>query len=387
MAKIPSRLGRLIEEYIRIKTGKKVIDQKTLEKIRQSVIAQKSGYWKPEPIGKYVKGYDVFAYLAYQAPGYLIQFRYILKKLERDGMLTDDISLLDLGTGPGIVPLAFIWHQKERKTGSLKLNVIEQSEEFLSAFQYLVRGFISETPNISLGLIKCGNILDISPDLPDNLTLITFQNVFSELIYLSVNECADIVMKYSELLSDKGFLIIIEPAELRHSTRLRELQVVLMQSGLFIYAPCKYIWRNKCNPENCWSFCSLPNIEPPHLMQLLAGEKNGYRFLNTDIKFSYLICSKTDRSDDICSNIRKDKIPLANLGSLHGIHVKVIVSKMSGDIGDRDYAIFFVCDGTGLKKTYLVIPRALSNNNVSNAFFADYGDILENIWGSGSLEP
>ena len=142
--KLPSRLERLIEQYIENKTGKSLDTPITLERIRQSVLAQKAGYWNKNPQGKYGKGYDVFAYLAYQAPGYIIQFRHILKILGSHKMLPKDVSILDLGTGPGVVPLALIWHLKEKNAGSITINVIEQSEEFIEAFKYL----IPESPSI-----------------------------------------------------------------------------------------------------------------------------------------------------------------------------------------------------------------------------------------------
>jgi len=374
--KIPSRLGRLLESYICFVTGKNEIDEKILVKIRQSVISQKSGYWNVKPVGKYGRAYDVFAYLAYQAPGYIIQFRYILTKLEELNILPDNIKILDLGTGPGIVPLASVWYQKERKKGSLTINVIEQSEEFLKAFQYLVPAFISNSPDISLEKIYRSDIQDTPENLPEKITLITFQNVLTEMSSLSVYEQAELVLRYALNLSEDGFIIIIEPAEFRHSTKLRELQTILIKNGFYVRSPCKYIRKEICNPDKCWTFCSLPKIEPPHLMQLLAGEKDAYRFLNTDIKFSYLICSKKDYLKESDYNIPKNTIPLSNLEKGQEGYVNVVASKMSSDIGNQDYAVYYICDATGTKKTYLVIPRSLHNDAIIPAFSAEYGEIL-----------
>jgi hypothetical protein len=376
LLKIPSRLGRLFEDYICHITGKETLDLKVLEKIRQSVIVQKSGYWSLKPAGRYGRSYDVFAYLAYQVPGYLIQLNYILKRIEEEGLMPDDISLLDLGSGPGTVPLAVIWYQKERKRGSLTIHAIEKSEEFLKAFNFLVPAFINKSSNIKLGVIKCADIRTPSEELPKTLNLIILQNVLAEMSDLSFKELTEILLEYAKKLSEDGFLIIIEPAEFRHSTRLRNLQVELIKAGLFVHAPCRYIRSNSCNPGECWSFCSLPSIEPPRLMQRLAGEKEAYRFLNTDVKFSYLICSKTQSSDKSDYYVPKDTTPLSYLKGRQGTYINVIIGKMSEDIGNKEYAVFLICDGTGLNKTYLVIPRRSSDKNLQIMSSADYGSIL-----------
>lgn len=379
-ARIPSRLERLIEEYITNKTGKPVDDPKTLGKIRQSILAQKAGYWSSVPYARYGRAYDVFAYLTYQFPGYLIQFREILKKIETRGDLPDSIALLDLGTGPGVIPLAAIWHQKERKKGTLSIHGVEQSEEFIEAYNALVPAFSKGMKNVSLEPVSSGDITrpadTSSQKPPENLTLITLQNVLAELSDLSLEEKADFLMQYLPRLSDDGFLIIVEPAELRHSTSLRLLQKKLQERGLFVYAPCSNIWEKECNPEDCWSFARLPPISPTRLMTLSAGDEETYRFINTDIKFSYAIFSKKERLIPNKATIRKGTIPLVDLEDYAGEWVSVTAAKMSPDIGNREYAVFLVCDGSMVQRTYLVIPRSLRREEIKPAYVARYGDVL-----------
>ncbi|NLW76117.1 MAG: class I SAM-dependent methyltransferase [Methanomicrobiales archaeon] len=151
--RIPSRLERLFEQYIEIKTGKPVDSPQIIEKIKNSILAQKAGYWNKSPHAKYGKAYDVFAYMAYQAPGYIIQFKSILKILETDKVLAKDLVVLDLGTGPGVVPLSLIWYMKEKRSGTLTIHAIEQSEEFLEAFRYLISSFATES-SIKTGIIS-----------------------------------------------------------------------------------------------------------------------------------------------------------------------------------------------------------------------------------------
>ncbi len=87
-------------------------------------------------------------------------------------------------------------------------------------------------------------------------------------------------------------MLIIEPADLDNSTGLRKTVSHALDQGMSIYAPCAFIWGSRCRPESCWSFEVKPSIRPPRLMQALAACSESYRYLNTDIKYSYAILKK-----------------------------------------------------------------------------------------------
>ena len=50
---------------------------------------------------------------------------------------------------------------------------------------------------------------------------------------------------------------------------------------------------------------------------------------------------------------------------------------MSMDIGNREFAIFLICDGSGGAKVYFIIPRSLKNQEITSVKKAEYGDILK----------
>lgn len=349
-------------------------DPKTLEHIRHTIQAQKAGYWNQNPFGRYGKAYDIFAYLSYQFPVYLIQFRYLIARLDAKGLLPDTIHLLDLGSGPGVVPLALVWYMKERNRGSLSIRVMEQSEEFLESYRFLMQEFSKGMRGIDSETIYHGDIR--SPVIPfqDTVTLITLQNVLAEFPDMTIQEKTDLIMRYIPSLSDDGLLLIVEPAEYRHSTNLRSLQRSLEMKGLHVYGPCRSILGSACRPDNCWSFSELKPIHPTRMMALLAGQEM-YRYCNTDIKFSYLILTKQrmDMTDRITLPYHTR---LSDLKGEEGAWVTIIAAKMSPDIGDRNYAVFLLCDRSGAGKTYLVIPRSLHQRGLEPVFSADYGDIL-----------
>ncbi len=374
--KIPSRLERIIETYIKEKTGKPVDDPSIRERIKQTILAQKAGYWNKTPHAKYGKGYDVFAYLAYQAPSYIIQFHYLIKKLDKDGVLPEKLNILDIGTGPGTIPLAVLWHMKEQKRKDVSIDVIEKSDEFIEAFKYIVPTFASDI-SLNLNQIIHDDLSSFVPKTLASYTMITCQNVFAELVNYSPLDKMNLLMQYVQFLSDDGLLILVEPAELRHSTELRVLQKELENAGLFLYGPCVHIQKGICQPEKCWSFVELPRFKPTRLMKLLSGENESFRFMNTDIKFSYSILTKKPRNSLPSKIPLHNTISLRNLNNHLGSHVTVVATKMSQDIGNHEFAVYYVCDGSGGTKVYLVIPRSLKSKGVLVAQTSEYGEILK----------
>jgi hypothetical protein len=75
---------------------------------RAAIRAQKGEYWNQaggRPLS-YGSGYRILAYLAYQLPVSFIEFEHLLHDLAVDGLLRERMRVLDLGSGPGTVPLA-----------------------------------------------------------------------------------------------------------------------------------------------------------------------------------------------------------------------------------------------------------------------------------------
>lgn len=376
LLKIPSGLELIIEKYIENKTGKPLESPGTLERIRQAVLVQKAGYWNKNPHAKYERGYDVFAYLAYQSPGYIIQFHHIIQKLNKTGHLPDNIRVLDLGSGPGVVPLALTWFFKERKKGTQTVDAIEQSEEFIEAFKFLVPEFAKGSP-VNIEHIRHADIRTGYSLNSDSYTLITCQNVLAELSEYDIKEKAELLMNYCSSLTDDGFLILVEPAELRHSTRLRVLQKELEKLGLYLFGPCRHIHEGECEPAGCWSFAELPGLKPTRLMMLLAGENEGYRFINTDIKFSYSILTKKPAGIASSRINRTGTTPFRDLTDNIGEFVNVIGTKMSPDIGTREFSVFLFCDGSGGLKVYLVAPNSLKHDEIKKLKMSEYGEVLK----------
>jgi len=376
--KLPEKLEKLIERYIEKKTGKPWNDPAVLDRIRKAIVAQKAGYWKEGPKRKisYEKGYDILGYLAYQFPVYFVQSEHILYELAMDGLLKDRMKVLDAGTGPGTVPLAMADFYSRTGCGEAVIYSVEKSDENIEAFMALVPGYAEGSGVMAEKPIKA-DLLSLKPDeLHDGLDLIIFSSVLNEL-GVDVERRAGIVKSIAGKLASDGNIVIVEPADKVNSTEMRKLVVRLMDKGMGVYSPCSFIWCARCHPESCWTFEEKEDIKPPRLMQKVAGEEP-YRFMNTDIKYSYAILRNDDLSREKYRVPEKAKFArLSKLKAHLNKHINVVTAVMSGDLGDKKDHVFKVCDGTSIKPVYAVLPFFHESPNNEALLKAKYGQAVE----------
>ena len=357
---IPDRLQELIESYIAKKTGKNWDDPVVLDRIRAAIRAQKGEYWDQaggRPIS-YGAGYRVLAYLAYQAPVSLVQFEHILHEMAADGLLKDRMRVLDIGSGPGTVPLAIIDTWCRLPPGEVRITALERETENLEAFRSLVPAFAARTPTVRIDEPIQEDLVSVDPcTLPREMDLIVFGSVLNELRKIPVGKKAEIVEKISRNLAGDGTIVIMEPADLENSLALRKLATELSGRGMTLYAPCTHLWSTACRPDRCWTFREGPPISPTRLMSRLASSGDGYRYLNTDIKFSYALLRKDHRTREAYRIPRGMKaLRLSKLQGHLKHRVNVVVAKMSGNLGGRGNHVYKVCDGTPQKPVFAVIP-------------------------------
>jgi SAM-dependent methyltransferase len=378
---VPDDLQNLIENYIGEKTGKAWDDSVILQRIRAAIMQQKGQYWnegRPRKIG-YRKGYAVFAYLAYHTPVYHTQFRHLLVMLTRDFLLPTHVRILDVGTGPGVVPLAVIDFARELAGFKAEIFALERSDQFLEAYRYLVpryaEGMESLTihPPLEADLREAGSLL-----LPSSLDLIVMQNVMNELVSESKEEKAAIISTFSRLLAPGGCLLIAEPADYTNSTRLRTTVNAALGPELHLHSPCTCIRGGRCHADTCWSFIEQPPVQPTHLMRALSGADEAFRFQNTDIKYSYAVLVNDQRRRHQCTLPKR--APYSSLSTLlkyTGKRVNVVGSVMSGDLGDRRTHVFLFCDGSSSRPVYAVLPHHAITRDNRSLLSAPYATIME----------
>ena len=378
---LPFALAQIIEKYITKKVGKDWNDPVIIERLRRAIVAQKDDYWKPSHKRslKYIKGYSVLGYLAYHFPVYFMQTGHLLMMLARDGLLKKSMAILDVGTGPGVVPLAIADFYSRLNDAEATIYSVERSDEHIEAFTYLRDAVAPRGGRVS---IKSPVKTDIkSMDLarlPDKIDLVIFSNVLNELPEATIDVRADIVVQISERLAPDGTILITEPADEQNATRMRSLTIALQKKGLPIYSPCSFIWGSTCTAPRCWSFETAPAIKLTRLMETLAHCNDSYRYVNTDIKYSYAILRKDGMQKE---NFR---IPggskFLRLSKLHlhiGKRINVAGVKMSEELGNARSHVFKLCDGTAKTPVYAVLPSYHITPENDLITSAPYGSILE----------
>jgi len=378
---LPASLEQTIGSYISKKVGKDWDDPVILERLRRAIVFQKDDYWKPtnQRSLRYTKGYSVLGYLAYHFPVYFMQTGHLLAMLARDGLLKKSTTFLDVGTGPGVVPLAIANFYSLLDDAQATIWSVERSEEHIEAFMYLRDHCTKKGENARIKPPFLTDITTFDPErIPQQVDLLVFSNVLNELIDTSPEQRADLVMKLAERLSPDGSVLIIEPAEETSSTQLRVLSLALKKRGLNIHSPCSFVWGTNCTPDRCWSFVTAPSIRPTRLMETLAACEEPFRYVNTDIKYSYVVLTKDGRARE------QYRVPAGSrvlrLSQLHrhtDKRVNIIAAKMSEELGDAKTHMFRLCDGSAKKPVYAVIPsyHITPENEVIVA--APYGTILE----------
>ena len=378
---VSRKLERLIEQYVEKKTGKTWDDPQILEKIRKAIRMQKASYWNESSSRNisYEKGYSVLGYLAYQFPVYFIQFQYLLYGMAKDGLLNTRMKILDVGSGPGTVPLAVIDIYNRLDTHRAEIHSIELFDENIEAYNFLVPQYAAIKSNVSVEETIRTNVSELNIEkLPGNIDLMVFSNVLNEMKNMSLEEKAELVKSMAEKLSQDGNIIIIEPADKTNSTELRRLTIMLKKMGVRIYSPCTFLWSGECTLENCWSFEQKEDIKPTRLMEKLAECDEPYRYINTDIKYSYAILRKDKLAKHYTDLPAKSKFArLSQIEKHNKKRINVVCSVMSGDLGDDKYRLFRVCDGTSKKAVYAVIPSHNLSEDNEALTKAPYGSIIK----------
>ncbi len=380
---LPSDIEKLISSYIERSCGK---DWHTGEKarvLRENIVKQKEEYWTGS--SKYPK-IRVISYLLYHFPVYFVQFQYLLLDLFKNGLLTNKMSILDAGSGPGTITLSTIdFINKLQGIYSkmnldikinIKINSIEKASENIDCYDEFTSSYLSalKPGNVNFTVTRPVPLPIEKAKPPQDANLIIFSNVLAEMS-APPHERAAVVEKIASASKD-ATIMIIEPADLVNSKALRITQHALIKKGFTVFSPCTSIWGLNCSGENCWSFFEPGNIQAPEFMKKIARTQESYRFMNTDMKFSYVILRKDGLTKQTYWAEGKF-VRLSNLKKHIGKRINVVASVMSGNLGDENNFVFKICDGTTSIPCYAVIPAYHRNQNNEALFDAGYGDIVE----------
>ena len=380
---LPPSIEKLVSSYIEHSCGKNWHTGETAHLLRENIVKQKEEYWRGS--SKYPK-LRVITYLLYHFPVYFCQFQYVLLDLLKSGLLTTKMSVVDAGAGPGTITLSTIefFHRlleiySKNKIDvkiNLRIDSVEKVQDNIDCYNDLTSHYLSQHPQANAVItVNKPDRAPIEKAAPaPNADLIVFSNVLAEM-KAAPFERADIV-ETSASGSSNPTIIIIEPADLVNSKALRVTQNALVKKGFTIYSPCTLIWGAGCRGEDCWSFRGAGDITVPEFMRKIAGKEEVYRYLNTDMKFSYVILRKDGNAQH--KYLGRGKFARLSALKKHVTkRINVAVSVMSGNLGDEKNFVFKICDGTTSVPCYAVIPAYHLNEKNNGLLHAGYGGIVE----------
>ena len=378
---LPTTITTAIENYLAKKVGKEWTDPVIIERLRRAIVAQKDDYWKPahKRSLQYTKGYSVLGYLAYHFPVYFLQTEHLMAMLAEEGLLKKSMTILDVGTGPGVIPLAIADFYSRLEDARATVYSIERSEELVEAFMYLRDACVPRGGKVSVRPTLKADLRDL-PDqkIPAKIDLMIFSNVLNELPDATMEARAVIVAQLAENLAPDGTILIVEPADKENATRMRSLTIALLGKGLSIYGPCSFIWGTPCTAPQCWSFATAPAIRLTRVMETLAHCEDSYRYVNTDIKYSYAILRKDSLKNlDFRLTAGSQFLRLSKLHLHVGKRINVTGLKMSGELGNVRNHVYKICDGTAKIPVYAVLPSYHITPENDAVTSAPYGSLLE----------
>jgi SAM-dependent methyltransferase len=313
--------------------------------------------------------------MAYQMPGYIAEFSEFFIQLLREGIIRDHVHILDIGAGPGTVEIAIARVLELCDGVTADIIPLERSEVFRDAYLAIVPEFAKATgDHVVTSKPIAADIVKMIPD--GEFDMIVCSNVINELeVYGDAK--IDLMMQLSDRLVPDGNLVLLEPADLENSIALRNLSRDLKRRGLTLYAPCNDIRGIYCQVSPCWTFTTYADIQPTKLMYALGSEEGKFRFMNTDVKFSYAILRKDGhRRCGYRVPATAKRARLSQLKKHVGKRIHITVSMISSDIGDTKNYLYLVCDGTGNMPTYIALPAHHRNYKHEALLSAPYGSIV-----------
>ncbi|NJD78212.1 MAG: hypothetical protein FIB08_14160 [Candidatus Methanoperedens sp.] len=381
--RLPLQIEKMVESYIGNSCGKDWHTGETARVIRENIVKQKEEYWKGK--SQYPK-VRMISYLLYHFPVYFCQFQYLLLDLLRCGMLSTRMSFLDVGAGPGTITLSMLDFLDKlhsiysKKKMDVKMNIridsIEKEQENIECYRELTSSFLSKSApaNTNVFLNEPIHAPVETAKTKKDTDFIIFSNILAELRFAPAAR-ADVVERIASSGKNPA-LIIIEPADLVNSKALRVTQNTLVRKGFNVFSPCTPIWGQGCSCSDCWSFYEPGDIQVPGFMRKIAGNREPYRYINTDMKFSFVIL-KRDGKTKYSYKAKGKFLRLSNLEKHIGKRINIVASVMSGNLGDEKTFVFKLCDATTSKPCYAVLPAFHMTEKNRLLLKAGYGSIVE----------
>lgn len=359
--RLPHRLERTIEAIIEERLGSDWNRGRTGERLRERIRALKATYLAGDAIT--YSEHDAIAYLTYHFARSYAATRYVLRELTGEGLLSKEISVLDIGAGvgPGLAGIA----DEVDDDALISYRAIEPSP-LADVFESIATTYPGSNVHVTLEREPIEAVA-----LDDAYDVVVLGNVLSEL-----DDATTVAKRAFEAVASDGSWVAIAPADKRTSIQLRAIERSL-EPDATVFGPTIRLWPERRPTVDRWSFVEQPELSIPAYQRALTDpipDADRDPYLNHTVRYSYSILRRDGRRKYDVSATRDRFLPLADATDHVSERANVIGVKLSHDIATGDRPLFAIGDGSETVECFAVMP--VSSSLTASLAKAPYGAIL-----------
>ncbi len=295
------------------------------------------------------------SYLLYYLPANVFKVWKPLLDLLIRSLLKPTMNILDVGTGPGSIPLGIIEFYRSLANSfpkipfSLNITLIDAEKEFLLIAEKMINS-IKEvvTPNLCI-VIK--NLIHKKLDAgslhvePKNFDLITMSNFLNIREGGNNENAVTFIDSLKKMLQVDGSIIIIEPGDETSSRSLKKIRNEVVNNNILnIFSPCIGIWEEK-SKYDCQCFSMVRCFwEVPRIYKFLIS-KGLNKAGRIDVPFNYIVLRRDKIKKYEVNSNSQHYTKLADLKQHNGNKVNVMAMIRTVIIQGNKIKVS-LCDGS-----------------------------------------
>lgn len=295
------------------------------------------------------------SYLVYYLSANIFKVWKPLLDLLIKNTLKPNIRILDIGTGPGSIPIGIFEFYKALAGKfpeiyfKLSFSLVDAEEEFLDIATKIINKIGECSPpniEVSIERIFCRQITNESVfDDFKGFDIISMSNFITSTEGININDAVSIINNLRNSLDDYGSFIIIEPGDKGSCKGLKEVRNAIVNRKIFnIFSPCVGVWEEKSN-YNCKCFNMVRCYwKIPCIYEYLVA-KGLNKAKRVDVPFNYVVLRKDKiKKYDPIRN-QQHYVKLADLNKY--INMEVNVKSLIRTVIYKDDLInISLCDGS-----------------------------------------